>query len=120
MIVRAGLESSLKKIEPMWLSTVFGERNSRSQIAWFDRPSAKRARISSSRVVSASSEPRRPRRPSNARNDLRIDHGAAASNPADGVRELTDVRNAVLRHIADSLRRFLQQPDRVTRLDVLG
>jgi hypothetical protein len=42
----AGSRPSLAKIDPTWVSTVLGDRNSRSQMALFERPSAIRARMS--------------------------------------------------------------------------
>jgi hypothetical protein len=85
----AGSRPSFEKIEPTWVSTVFGETNSRSQIAWFERPSAISPRISRSRPVSASSAPR------------------------------PQVRDAVLEQVPDPLGAALQQRDRVPGLDVL-
>ena len=48
----AGINPSFEKIDPTWVSTVFGERNSVSEIAWFERPSAISPRIWRSRSVS--------------------------------------------------------------------
>ena len=115
----AGSSPSLAKMDPTWVSTVFGDRNSRSQMAWFERPSAIRARISCSRPV------RSPRAlPSPAAEQLghyvRVDDRSAAGDPPDGAGELRDVGHAVFEQVADTGRRVVKQLDRLPRLHVLG
>jgi hypothetical protein len=104
---------------PTCISTVLGERNNRSLIAWLHRPSAIRPRspvpdLSEIRDRALFSPPSE-----HACDDLGINRRAATPYAVNGVYEVRHVRNPVLEPLIDRLRRLLEELRRVPRLDVL-
>ena len=103
----------------MCASTVFGARDRRSQIAWFERPSAISARTSRSRSVRSSSGTRARRRPTS----WATTSGSITEPPFAirriGVGEVVEVVDPVLEQVADAARTVGHQAQRERRLDVL-
>ena len=116
----AGSRPSLAKMDPTWVSMVLGERCSRWQMAWLERPSAMRARMSRSRVVRLVRALSSPRRRSSCADDLGVDGRSAAGDAPQRVGELGDVGHPVFEQVADALGRVLEQVDRLPGFHVLG
>jgi hypothetical protein len=57
--------------------------------------------------------------PVNRLHDRRIDYGLAVADAAEGVDEDGSVEDAFLEQVADALRVLIEQPHRVSGLDVL-
>ena len=103
----------------MCASTVLRAIDSRSPMAWFDRPSAIKARTSRSRSVRSSSGTRAAPADEHG-DDGGIDDRAALGDPPDGVGEVVEIRDPVLEQVADPAGSVAHQAQRERRLDMLG
>ena len=102
----------------MCASTVLGARNNRSPMAWFERPSAIRARTSRSRSVRSSRGTCAP--PADKLGDhLGVDDRAALGDPPDGVGEVVEIVDPVLEQVADPTGAVAHQAQGEGRLDIL-
>ncbi len=82
----------------MCVSTVFGLRKSFSQMPWFERPSRHQLEHLALALRSArrSGSSGRAVRPSELRDDLRVDRGAAAGDAAHRLEEIVDLEDRSL------------------------
>ena len=102
-------------------STVCSVTNSRSAIAWFERPSAIRASTSRSRSVRRSSglSPCR-RRPTSSPTTAGSRTEPPCPDAVDAGGELVEVGHALLEQVADAVGPGGEQFERVAGVDVLG
>jgi hypothetical protein len=110
---------SFWKMAWTWRSTARGLRASCPAMARFERPSARSPRTSRSRsergVEQGAAAPAHE-----ARDDLRVEGGAALGDPLDGVDELGHVAHAVLEQVPDAGGVVAHELEHVGRLEVLG
>ena len=85
-------------------STVCSVTNSRSAIAWFERPSAIRASTSRSRSVRRSSGLSPVPAPADElADDRRVEHRASVPDADDARRELVEVGHALFEQVPDAV-----------------
>ena len=116
---RRARSSSLEKMLAMWASTVLRAIPRRSPMAWFDRPSAIRARTARSRSVRSSSGTR-ARRPTSTATTAGSITEPPRGDPSDRVGEIVEVGDPVLEQIADAAGTIAHQAHGERGLDVLG
>ena len=109
------------KIEVTCFCTARSVITSRSPMPLFERPSATSSITSRSRGVSrlSGSSALRPLR-EQLRDDLRVEHRAAFSDPAQCRGEVLEIGDAVFQEIADPVGGLGEEPRRDPNLDVLG